>query len=63
MEKQRKVWSYIESFRDTFHKFITKTRLFKYIENISSKNRKFPDKNSDIFIKKNLVFFMFMLKR
>ena len=26
-----------------------KTRLFKYIENFSSKNLKFSDKNSDIF--------------
>ena len=30
-------------------KFITKTRLFKYIENFTSKNRKFSGKNSDIF--------------
>ena len=28
---------------------ITKTRLFKYIENFTSKNRKFSGKNSDIF--------------
>ena len=28
---------------------ITKTRLFKYIENFTSKNRKFQVKNSDIF--------------
>ena len=28
---------------------ITKTRLFKYIENSTSKNWKFSDKNSDIF--------------
>ena len=28
---------------------ITKTRLFKYIENITSKNWLFLDKNSDIF--------------
>ena len=27
---------------------ITKKRLFKYIENFTSKNRKFSDKNSDI---------------
>ena len=27
---------------------ITKTRLFKYIENFTSKNWKFSDKNSDI---------------
>ena len=37
---------------DTFV-FITKTRLFKYIENFTSKNRKFLGKkqvkNSDIF--------------
>ena len=28
---------------------ITKTRLFKYIENFTSKSWKFSDKNSDIF--------------
>ena len=28
---------------------ITKTRLFKYIENFSTKNWKFSDKNSDNF--------------
>ena len=26
-----------------------KTRLFKYIENFTTKNRKFSDENSDIF--------------
>ena len=30
-------------------RFITKTRLFKYIENFTTKNRKFSDKNSEIF--------------
>ena len=29
--------------------FITKTRLFKYIENVTTTNWKFSDKNSDIF--------------
>ena len=29
--------------------FITKTRLFKYTENFTTKNWKFSDKNSDIF--------------
>ena len=29
---------------------ITKTRLFKFIENFTSKNGKFSDKSSDIFI-------------
>ena len=29
--------------------FITKTGLFKYIENFTTKNLKFSDKNSDIF--------------
>ena len=29
--------------------YITKTCLFKYIENFTSKNRKFSGKNSDIF--------------
>ena len=28
---------------------ITKTRLFKYTENFTSKNLKFSDKSSDIF--------------
>ena len=31
-----------------FTNFITETRLFKYIENFTSKNGKFSDKNSDI---------------
>ena len=34
---------------------ITKTRLFKYIENLTTKNWKFSDKNSDIF-------FIFLIK-
>ena len=36
-------------------KSITKTRLFKYVEIFTSKNRKFLDKKSDIF-------FIFLLK-
>ena len=35
--------------------FVTKPRLFKYIENFTTKNWKFSDKNSDIF-------FIFLLK-
>ena len=35
---------------------IMKTRLFKYIENFTTKNWKFSDKNSDIFITKNWKF-------
>ena len=35
---------------------ITKTRPFKYIENFTTKNWKFSDKNSDIF------FFIFLLR-
>ena len=31
------------------YRFITKTRLFKYIEHFTTKNWKFSDKNSDIF--------------
>ena len=31
-------------------KAITKTRLFKYIENFTTKHWKFSDKNSDIFL-------------
>ena len=38
-----------------FKGFIMKTRLFKYIENFTTKNWKLPDKNSDIF-------FIFLLK-
>ena len=38
---------------------ITKTRLFKYTENFTTKNWKFSDKNSDIFF---LFFFLFQLK-
>ena len=34
---------------------ITKTRLFKYIENFTSENIKFSDK-------KNWIFFIFLLK-
>ena len=34
--------------------FITKTRLFKYIENFASKNKNFR--------LKNLIFFIFLLK-
>ena len=32
-----------------YYRIITKTRLFKYIENLTTKNWKFSDKNSDIF--------------
>ena len=35
---------------------ITKTRLFKYVDNFTPKTRKFSDKNTLIF------FFIFMLK-
>ena len=38
----------ILKYLDTQH-VITKTRLFKYIENFTSKIWKFSDKNSDIF--------------
>ena len=37
------------SFKKNLLQDITKTRLFKYIENFTSKNWKFLDKNSDIF--------------
>ena len=39
---QRRPWSYYAG-------SITKTRLFKYIENFTSKNWKFSGKTSDIF--------------
>ena len=32
-----------------FYSFITKTRIFKYIEKFTSKNGKCLDKNSDFF--------------
>ena len=35
-------------FKD-FRPYITKTRLFKYVENFTTKNWKFSDKNSNIF--------------
>ena len=41
--------------RDIAMHTITKTRLFKYIVNFTTKNWKFSDKNSDIF-------FMFLHK-
>ena len=41
--------------RHTMAEIITKTRLFKYLENFTTKNRKFSDKKSDIF-------FIFLLK-
>ena len=34
----------------TIESNITKTRLFKYIENFTTKNWKFSGKNSDIFL-------------
>ena len=36
-------------FSQHFSNTISKTRLFKYIENFTAKNWKFSDKNSDIF--------------
>ena len=36
---------------------ITKNHLFNYIENFTTKNWKFSDKNSDIYI-----FYIFLLK-
>ena len=36
-------------YQDLHYLHIRKTRLFKYIENFTSKNWKFSDKNSDIF--------------
>ena len=39
----------------TISEDIMKTRLFKYIENFTSKNLKFSDK-------KTLIFFIFLLK-
>ena len=39
---------YYRHVKKSFHT-ITKTHLFKYIENFSTKKWKFSDKNSDIF--------------
>ena len=39
----------IETDRPEQTVYITKTRLFKYIENFTSKNIKFSDKKSNIF--------------
>ena len=36
-------------YKGLYLEHITKTRLFKYIENFTTKNWKFSDKNSDIF--------------
>ena len=36
-------------YENTYLNYITKTRLIKYIENSTTKNWKFSDKNSDIF--------------
>ena len=48
--------SYWRTFNeDMQHMFIRKTRLFKYIENFTSKNWKFSDK-------KILIYFLFLLK-
>ena len=41
------MFSHVEAY--TIWINITKTRLFKYIENFASKNWKFSDKNSDTF--------------
>ena len=38
-----------EPWRQKKNHRITKTHLFKYSENFTTKNRKFSDKNSDIF--------------
>ena len=38
-----------KSLDTTEYSYITKTRLFKYIENFTTKNWKFSDKNSNIF--------------
>ena len=40
---------YLCHIQDCLSLFITETRLFKYIENFTTKNWKFSDKNSDIF--------------
>ena len=46
----------IELKQETFHVLITKTLLFKYVENFTTKKGKFSDK------KKNRIFFIFLLK-
>ena len=57
-EKDNKlIWAGVEQFYNIVcaPSNITKTSLFKYIENFTTKNEKFSDKNSD-------VFFMLLLK-
>ena len=39
----------IVGYKDVFEEYITKTRLFQYIEKISSKNLKFSDKKLRYF--------------
>ena len=40
---------YAQSIYSNISRYITKTRLFNYIENFTTKNWKFSDKNSDSF--------------
>ena len=47
---------YIRALEHTQNTVITKTRLFQYIENFTTKNWKFSDKNSDIFQKTIYLF-------
>ena len=47
---------YITKFVVSINLIHYETRLFKYIENFSSKNLKFSDK------KKTVIFFIFLLK-
>ena len=44
-----KIFSTRAGFEPTISLFITKTSLFKYTENFTTKKRKLSDKNSDIF--------------
>ena len=52
---ERKYSIILARIRHRCNSFITKTRLFKYTENCTTKKRKFSDK-------KILIFFMFLLK-
>ena len=48
--KRLAVFRILVGTEEQLHHCITKTRLFKYIENFTSKNGKFSDKNSDTFL-------------
>ena len=48
-ERPRSTYASLESDQGLYYFVITKTRLFKYIENFTPKTESFQIKNSDIF--------------